>query len=101
MLEKIIDKKLDPKVTVPQVQKKIARRLIDLRKKYESGGSGVEYHWDRSKRKLLMKSRYFSGEIDLFPGGLSVWVDLPFFFRPFKGTVVGEVTKEVDGLLKD
>lgn len=101
MLEKIIDKKVDPKVTVPQVQKRIAKSLINLKKKYASGGSQVEYHWDHSKRKLLMKSRYFSGEIDLFPGGLSVWVDLPFLFRPFKGKIVGEVTKEVNSLLKD
>lgn len=100
MLEKIIDKKLGPKVTVPQVQKKIARRLINLKEKYGAGGS-MDYHWDRSKRKLLMKSRYFSGEIDLFPGGVSVWVDLPFLFRPFKGKVVAEVTKEVNSLLKD
>lgn len=102
MLEKIIDKKVDPLVPIPQMQKRISRRLTELKKRYGSGGShGVEYCWDRSKRKLLMKSRYFNGEINLFPGGLSVWVDLPFLFRPFKGRIVDEVTKEVDSLLKD
>lgn len=100
MLEKIINKKTDPKITVPQVQRKIARHLTELKKKYGKEDSGIEYHWDRSRKKLIMKSRYFNGEIDLYPGGLDVCVDIPFLLLPFRGRVVAEVTKEVDELLK-
>ena len=97
-MEKILEKKID--WPVPRLQKKIDQHLTKLKKKYGRKEYKVAYRWDRSKRKLLMKSRYFTGEIDLHPGGISAWVDLPFLFRLFKGRIVAEVSKEIDEIVR-
>ena len=73
--------------------------MNELKKKF--GGEEMSYYWGQEKKKLMIKSRYFTGEIHLTPKSLQMWIDIPFLFRPFKGKVATELTNEINSIVNN